>query len=875
MLKKITISAAALILVIAACKSKKSLVVEKNQNKNDEPIVEIEQVEVKPKEKPKTKIYQSSNTKQNDIIHTKLEVKFDWQNSWLYGKATVDIKPFFYPTAKLYLNARGMDIYKVQIVKSGQNTDLKYTYENDSIKIDLDKTYTKEEKYTVFIDYKSKPEELKKGGSRAIMSDKGLYFINPKGEDPDKMPQIWTQGETQSNSAWFPTIDSPNEKMTQELFITVDDKYTTLSNGVLKEQKKNTDGTRTDRWVMDLPHAPYLVMMGIGEFKIVKDSWKGKDVWYYVEKEYEPYARAIFGNTPEMLEFYSNKLGVQYPWQKYSQIVCRDYVSGAMENTSATLHGEFLYSTDRELIDDDQESVIAHELFHQWFGDLVTCESWSNLPLNESFATYGEYLWNEYKYGRDKADAEGYASRSGYIAESKQKNVDLIRFDYKDREDMFDGHSYNKGGQILNMLRRYVGDEAFFSSLKLYLERNKFNTAEVHNLRLCFEEVTGEDLNWFFNQWFLSKGHPDLKIEKQYDAAQKKLNLKITQQQDFEKGIPLFTIPVNVDIYSGKNKMSKLIWIKQAEETIEIPNVNQQPDLVNFDADKSLLCNKNESKTLEEYVFQYKNAPLYLDRFEAMEYLKNELSNPVAYETIVLSLKDKYEGLRKKAIGILNNVASSNEEKLKPMMIEISKNDKNSNVRAAAINFLAENYKGNDLKEVYSSAMNDKSLNVISNALEGLSVLDMNLALSKAKELEKEKSMSLTFSIMNLYAENGNESSLTFFMDKAKEFGGFSEVGYYNMFGKFLKKCNDEGTMKGVTFIKNRIAASKNQFAKYGAQKAIKDQLNRYEEKSAELTAKIETMKKSGQDTKALDDQLNTAKSIKEKIKAAYDETKK
>src|ERR1035437_1317211 len=277
-------------------------------------------------ELPVPRKYRASNTKSNDVLHTKLEVKFDWQNAWMYGKATLEIKPYFYPVKKLYLNARGMDINKIQLVGAKGNTDLKYVYENDSIKIDLDKEYTANDKYTVFIDYKSKPNEVKTGGSNAISSDKGLYFINPKGEEKNKMPQIWTQGETQSNSVWFPTIDSPNEKFTDEIYITVDDKYTTLSNGLLLKQTKNTDGTRTDYWKMDLPHSAYLVMMGIGEFKKVTDTpWNGKEVSYYVEKEYEPYAKAIFGKTGEMIDFFSKKLGVPYAWPKYAQIVARDY----------------------------------------------------------------------------------------------------------------------------------------------------------------------------------------------------------------------------------------------------------------------------------------------------------------------------------------------------------------------------------------------------------------------------------------------------------------------------------------------------------------------------------------------------------------------
>jgi aminopeptidase N len=173
-----------------------------------------------------------------------------------------------------------------------------------------------------------------------------------------------------------------------------------------------------------------------------------------------------------MISYFSNLLGVEYPWEKYAQIAVRDYVSGAMENTTATVFGDDIQRTEKELLDATGVDIIAHELFHQWFGNLVTCESWSNLPLNESFATYGEYLWEEYKYGRDAADFHHYNSREGYL--NSDKEVNLIRFNYEDKEDMFDGFSYNKGGQVLHMLRKVVGDDAFFASLKNYLETNKY-----------------------------------------------------------------------------------------------------------------------------------------------------------------------------------------------------------------------------------------------------------------------------------------------------------------------------------------------------------------------------------------------------------------
>src|SRR5688572_30940174 len=498
------------------------------------------------------KAYRATDKKINNLIHTKLDAKFDYSKSYLYGKVWLTLKPHFYPTDSLLLDAKGMDIKQIAMVKGGKNTPLKFAYDGLQANIVLDKTYKATENYTIYIDYTAKPDEFQAKGSAAITDAKGLYFINPKGEEKNKPTQIWTQGETEGTSVYVPIIDKPNQKTTQEFFLTVPAKYVTLSNGKLMSQKKNTDGTRTDYWKMELPHAPYLFFIGVGDYAIVKDQYKGKEVSYYVEKEYAPVARKIFGHTPEMMSFFSKALGVEYPWVKYSQIVGRDYVSGAMENTTATLHQESAQQDARELTDENKwENTIAHELFHQWFGDLVTAESWSNLSLNESFANYSEVLWEEYKYGKDAAAAHHLSDQQGYLA-SESASKDLVRFFYEDKEAMFDAVSYNKGGRILNMLRNYVGDSAFFKSLNLYLTTNKYKSAEAHQLRLAFEEVTGRDLNWFWNQWYFGAGHPKLNIDYVYDDAAGKVNVIVKQTQ---KG-QIFRLPVKVDVYNGSNKQS-------------------------------------------------------------------------------------------------------------------------------------------------------------------------------------------------------------------------------------------------------------------------------------------------------------------------------
>ena len=884
---------------IAACSSSKKTTKTSEPITMAEPAIDLDTIKVLAEEPPKKKIYQATHTKSNDIIHTKLWVSFDWQKSQLTGKAELQIKPYFYATNMLYLNARGMEIKSVKLAekqvkdlpikKGGKSvvtetifTDkpVTYKYENDSIKINLGKEYTSKETYYITIEYIAKPNDLKEGGSGAISSDKGLYFINPTGKDPDKMPQVWTQGETQSNSVWFPTNDNPTEKMTDEIYMTVDDKYTTLSNGLLTDSKKNADGTRTDHWVMDLPHAPYLVMMGVGEFKKVTDEpWNGKEISYYVEKEYEAHAKAIFGKTKKMVEFYSTRLGVPYPWQKYAQIVARDYVSGAMENTSATLHGDFVcYQTTREIIDGAKgESTIAHELFHQWFGDLASCESWSNLTLNESFATYGEYLWEEFESGRDAADDHHAGSRFGYFAQSNQKQVDLVRFDYDEREDMFDAFSYNKGGQILHMLRKYVGDDAFFASLKLYLEKNKFKTAEAHDLRLAFEETTGEDLNWFFNEWCYAKGHPDLDIKKTYDAATKKLKIELTQQQDF-KVVPLYKLPIYIDIYSGGKKERKRIWIDDVKNIYTF-DVASAPQLVNIDAERQLLAKMTYEKTKDEYIFQYKNAPLWGDRDESIDYFRDHMDDKAIFDLMKsVAQNDPWRKFRNDAINTLSDHAKDKEAELKPLFISVSEKDANTKVRAAAIKALAANYQGEDLNALYEKALGEQSYAIVSEGFDAIAKTNPELAMKKALALENEPSKEIIYSIADLYSKNGTDENHGYFKKVKKYFNGFELLAYGNIYGKFLKRSTKPETAIDGAKELAKIGASDSKYVKFAAQKVMKDNLvNVWQDKEDKLKTKIEKAKTDPSlgDAAKMTEELKVVSETKKQILDLYNSIKK
>ncbi len=681
----------------------------------------------------RTEVYQQTHTKTTELKHTKLKVNFDYQKEQMGGEEWLTAAPYFYPSDSLVLDAKAMLIHEVALEKNGTKTPLKYEYKNDMLKITLDKIYNRNQDYTVYIKYTARPNEVSQRGSAAISDAKGLYFVNAQGTETDKPTQIWTQGETESNSAWFPTIDKPNQKTTQEIYMTVPDKYVTLSNGLMKSSTKESNGLRTDHWVMDKKHAPYLFFMGVGDFAVVKDKWRNIPVDYYVEKEFEPYAKQIFGDTPEMIEFFSKKLNYDFPWSKYSQMTARDYVSGAMENTTAVLHQEAAQQKPGDLIDENRwEETIAHELFHHWFGDLVTAESWSNLTVNESFANYSQYLWNEHKYGKDIADFGLMKDSRSYFMDPSNPTKDLVRFNYHTREDMFDGVSYTKGGMILHMLRNYLGDDAFFAGLTDYLKSNEYGTGEAHQLRLSLEKVTGKDLNWFFNQWYYGSGHPKISYTTNYEPVKKQVTVTVSQDQIGQN----FQFPLAIDVFENGKPIRKNVWVNAKEKNNFTFAVSKSPDLINLNADGVLVAEFTESKTPEQYLIQYQNSKEFLSRYKAVEKAgENETNNATSLKILVAALKDQNFRIRMKALSSLD---LSKADQAKAALSEVEKlasNDPKTLVQGAAISALAKS-KDKKYLPVFEKGMSAVSNAVKANSLAGIAAVDPARVASLADKID-------------------------------------------------------------------------------------------------------------------------------------------
>ncbi len=809
----------------------------------------------------RTGTYQPARTLKHDLLHTRLNLRFDWVRQHVIGTATLRFKPYFYPQNTLELDARGFDVKGVYLLDTLSRYDstyrqtmktyvfdtLQYTYaDQKQLRLQLPRTYTRRDTFDIQVVYIAKPNELpatpgrKEGAAipgAPERDDNGLYFINHDGLEPGKPRQIWTQGETQNNSAWFPTIDAPNEKMTQEIYLTVENRYQTLSNGKLISATPHpADSTRTDYWAQTKPHAPYLAMIAVGEFAVVRDSLvrdslvpdsvrRGSvpnrpalELSYYVEPTYESSARAIFGRTPAMMRFLEQTFGVPYPWDKYSQIVVRDFVSGAMENTSATVHNEKLQRDARQLIDENDDETIVHELAHHWFGNYVTCESWANLPLNESFATYAEYLWFEHARSRDEAELHGASDLNQYLAEAETKQEPLIRPRVADHQGMFDAHSYQKGGRVLHYLRKLIGEDAFFLVLKNYLTAHPFGTAEIADLRQEVEAITGEDMNWFFDQWFLKPGHPVLTVVPEF--APGKAMLKISQLQDTTVA-PVFRLPLTVDVWVKGQRARYNVVVDRARQTLTFP-AEQRPDLILFDADRRLVGTIEQPKNKRELLFQYYHANTYQDRYEAIVGLEDKASllDSTQRRMMIDAMNDPFWKIRQVAVSNFGEYDGKQFADIEAIIQNKARNDPKSIVRSEAITTLSS-FGDNANDPLFREALNDSSYAVVSVALDAYLMSKPGDAGDIAARFEQVPNGDIITAVANFYANTPDPARFEWFLEKLRSLSAQDQYNFLQVFGKYLVKSDGDVQRRAIPMLETTARNEPAYFVRFGAYQVL------------------------------------------------------
>ena len=588
-----------------------------------------------------------ARSKDYDLHHSKVALRFDLDQRGVIGDVTHTISLLRNGLDKIWFDSVGLEIESVQL--NGK----KATFETTDARliVALPKGSKSGDKYDIEIKYQGKPT-------------KGLYFILPDKNYPNRPKQIWTQGESEDTRYYLPTYDYPNDRLTTETILTVPSDWLTVANGKLVSTTDAGGGMKTWTWRESLPSSTYLFTVVAGEFAEAKDKWRNIPVTYYAPKDRSDRLMLNYGRTPAMITYFSEKLRVDYPWEKYAQSMVDDFVAGGMENSSATTNTSSSLRNPMLVPEfpTNEDPLISHELGHQWFGDLVTCKDWANIWLNEGFATFMEYMWMEAHFGKEQADFDRWESVRNWFASHNLYAKPIVRRDFDDSSE-FDGNAYGKGGLVLYMLRHQLGEDAFYAGLKHYLEVNRGKNVVTADLAKAIEEATHTNVDEFFDQWVYGAGAPKFEIAYNYDAEKKQVALTVQQTQKAEALVGLFRVPVDVEITNASGTKLYPIVVSKPTETFTLPS-ESTPQMVLFDKGTQVLKSVEFKKDKKEWLHQLKNAGELGDRADAAVALGKLKGDEDAVAALGEALRtDKTAGVRIVAAESLGDLGSASAAK--------------------------------------------------------------------------------------------------------------------------------------------------------------------------------------------------------------------
>jgi aminopeptidase N len=578
-----------------------------------------------------------------DLQHSRMAFRFDLEQKKVVGDVTHTISLLRDGAANIAFDSVGLTIEAVTVNKS----PAKFETTPAKLIVPLAGAPHAGEKLDIEIRYQGKPS-------------KGLYFILPDKDYPNRPKQIWTQGESEDTRYYLPTYDYPNDRLTTETILTVPASWLTVANGKLVKVADAENGMKTWTWRESLPSSTYLITVVAGEFDEAKQSWRNIPVNYYAPKGRGERLLPNYERTPAMIELFSRKIGVEYPWEKYAQSMVDDFVAGGMENSSATTNTSGSLR-DPKLIPEfpgDEDELISHELAHQWFGDLVTCEDWGDIWLNEGFASFFEFVWNESRYPKDQADYQRWNSAQEWFSQANLYSKPIVRHDFDDSSE-FDGNAYTKGAWVLYMLRRQIGEDAFYRGLKHYLETNRGKNVVTADLIKAMDEANHIEVQRFFDQWVYGAGAPKFDVAYIYDDAKHQIALTVKQTQKIEGRVGLFDAPVDVEITTSAGGKVHTITVSKETETFTMPS-DAPPLMVLFDKGGHVLAADDFHKEKKEWLYQLKNAAEFADRADAavaLGRLKNDDEGVAALGAALNN--DKSPELRDVAADTLGRLGNS------------------------------------------------------------------------------------------------------------------------------------------------------------------------------------------------------------------------
>jgi len=704
---------------------------------------------------PFTAEKRSVRSRNIDQHHIRLDLKLDWDKRELVGQAQITLSPFN-TTETLELDAAEMEIKQVTIREVGatsQPRPLKFRTADNKLTIDLDRKLQAEDKVVVSIDYRTNPQD-------------GLYFIGPTEMDPNRPKIAWTQGEPEYSRHWFPSVDSPTDRLTSEIIATVPKQFLVLSNGTLQNKKLNDDGTQTWHWRQRAQHVTYLLALIAGEFEAYRQEWDGLPIVSYVPKGRLADAPWSYRKTPAMIEFFSEKLQYRYPWAKYAQISVEDFVWSGMENTSATTINLSFLHDERAYLDRNSEALVSHEIVHQWFGNLLTAKDWGELWLNEGFAVYMTHRWTAHDLGEDEADWQIYNEELGYQGLDRRIRRPIVSYRYSNPFDMFDGHTYAKAGRILHMLRYVLGDELFWKSIRHFVKKNANRSIETADLRIAIEEASGQSLNWFFDQWLHHGGFPEYEVKQEWDQESKLLRLTIKQNQKVDGRTPLFRMPVELEFVLPNQTLIRKVTVDKAEETFSF-SFDERPRRVNFDPKNWILKTLDFKKSKQERIDGLLHDAHLLCRIRCAKALAEYKDDEDVTAALCKAARtDSFYGVRQEAT---NKLHGREDDLVRTTLLELARNDARAHVRRAAISGLGE-FKEDEVRRTLRDIIaKDRSYYAIADALRALAKADEKNCLKDLKaalKLRSDKEVILQAaadSLANLDDEAGKEAVLNEF----------------------------------------------------------------------------------------------------------------
>ena len=534
--------------------------------------------------KPMPKKAQVERVREYDLKNVLLNLRVIWEWRTLSGTVTETLAPLTdNPKALSFDCGKGITVTACKV----DSADAKFEVKDGKLNVTPPAALKKDADTNVAITYFCKPTAP---GSDIGGFLPGVHWVEPDAFAPERKPSVWTQGETEDNHEWVPIYDYPNDKTTSETYIEVPETWRMVGNGALVDTAENAAlHTKTFHYKMTQPFSTYLLSLAGGEMDVVTDQWEDRPLIYAVPKGMGNLIPTSFGDTKDMLTFYSERFGVKYAWPKYAQTCVFDF-GGGMENVSATT------LVAGALADERNEpwamaGLNSHELGHQWFGDLITCRNWGNIWLNEGFATFMQMIYFEHSRGKDAYEMERYYAWQGYLNESRRYKRPIVTQFFTAPGVMFDSHTYPKGGLVIHALRRVMGDDAFFKGMGHYLEKCGYTPVDTQDLIKALEESSGQKLQGFFDQWVYKPGHPVLKYDWQYDRAAKQVKLHISQKQDRSDGTPIYAIDLPASLLIGEHWTQATLALNKAEQDFTLPCA---------DSPISLLIDPNHDYPLEQ-----------------------------------------------------------------------------------------------------------------------------------------------------------------------------------------------------------------------------------------------------------------------------------